>query len=50
MADHSKVQEIIDAFSIPVMAKVRIGHFVEAQVLEFLGVDMIDESEVLTHC
>ena len=38
----------MDAVSIPVMAKVRIGHFVEAQVLEFLGVDMIDESEVLT--
>ena len=48
MADPSKVQEIIDAVSIPVMAKVRIGHFVEAQVLESLGVDMIDESEVLT--
>jgi pyridoxal 5'-phosphate synthase pdxS subunit len=48
MADPSKVIEIIDAVSIPVMAKVRIGHFVEAQVLETLGVDMIDESEVLT--
>jgi pyridoxal 5'-phosphate synthase pdxS subunit len=48
MADPSKVIEIMDAVSIPVMAKVRIGHFVEAQVLEFLGVDMIDESEVLT--
>jgi pyridoxal 5'-phosphate synthase pdxS subunit len=48
MADPSKVQEIIDAVSIPVMAKVRIGHFVEAQVLESIGVDMIDESEVLT--
>ncbi len=48
MADPSKVQEIIDAVSIPVMAKARIGHFVEAQVLETLGVDMIDESEVLT--
>jgi pyridoxal 5'-phosphate synthase pdxS subunit len=48
MADPSKVKEIIDAVSIPVMAKVRIGHFVEAQVLETLGVDMIDESEVLT--
>lgn len=48
MADPSKVMEIIDAVSIPVMAKVRIGHFVEAQVLETLGVDMIDESEVLT--
>src|SRR5690606_17604672 len=39
---------IIDAVSIPVMAKARIGHFVEAQVLESLGVDYIDESEVLT--
>jgi pyridoxal 5'-phosphate synthase pdxS subunit len=48
MADPSKIQEIIDAVSIPVMAKARIGHFVEAQVLETLGVDMIDESEVLT--
>jgi pyridoxal 5'-phosphate synthase pdxS subunit len=48
MADPSKVEEIMDAVSIPVMAKVRIGHFVEAQVLEALGVDMIDESEVLT--
>ncbi|WP_292370324.1 pyridoxal 5'-phosphate synthase lyase subunit PdxS [Methanoregula sp. UBA64] len=48
MADPQKVQEIIDAVSIPVMGKVRIGHFVEAQVLEVLGVDMIDESEVLT--
>ena len=48
MADPAKVAEIIEAVSIPVMAKVRIGHFVEAQVLETLGVDMIDESEVLT--
>lgn len=48
MADPSKVIEIMDAVSIPVMAKVRIGHFVEAQVLQSLGVDMIDESEVLT--
>jgi pyridoxal 5'-phosphate synthase pdxS subunit len=48
MADPEKVIEIIDAVSIPVMGKVRIGHFVEAQVLEVLGVDMIDESEVLT--
>ena len=38
----------MDAVTIPVMAKCRIGHFVEAQVLESLGVDMIDESEVLT--
>jgi len=48
MADPLKIQEILDAVTIPVMAKVRIGHFVEAQVLESLGVDMIDESEVLT--
>jgi pyridoxal 5'-phosphate synthase pdxS subunit len=48
MADASKVQEIIDAVSIPVMAKARIGHFVEAQILQSLGVDYIDESEVLT--
>lgn len=48
MADPEKVSEIIEAVSIPVMGKVRIGHFVEAQVLEVLGVDMIDESEVLT--
>ncbi|MDI6645124.1 MAG: pyridoxal 5'-phosphate synthase lyase subunit PdxS [Methanobacteriaceae archaeon] len=48
MADPGRVEEIIDAVSIPVMAKVRIGHFVEAQVLQELGVDMIDESEVLT--
>jgi pyridoxal 5'-phosphate synthase pdxS subunit len=48
MADPEKVTEIIESVSIPVMGKVRIGHFVEAQVLEVLGVDMIDESEVLT--
>lgn len=48
MADPSKVIEIMDAVSIPVMAKIRIGHFVEAQILESLGVDIIDESEVLT--
>jgi len=48
MADPAKVSEIIDAVSIPVMAKARIGHFVEAQILQSLGVDMIDESEVLT--
>jgi pyridoxal 5'-phosphate synthase pdxS subunit len=48
MADPVKVLEIIDTVSIPVMAKARIGHFVEAQILEVLGVDMIDESEVLT--
>ena len=48
MADPQKVAEIIDAVSIPVMGKVRIGHSVEARILEALGVDMIDESEVLT--
>jgi pyridoxal 5'-phosphate synthase pdxS subunit len=48
MADPSKVEEIIGAVSIPVMAKSRIGHFVEAQILQALGVDYIDESEVLT--
>jgi pyridoxal 5'-phosphate synthase pdxS subunit len=48
MADPNKIIEIMDAVTIPVMAKCRIGHFVEAQVLEALGVDYIDESEVLT--
>jgi pyridoxal 5'-phosphate synthase pdxS subunit len=48
MADPTKIQEIMDCVSIPVMAKARIGHFVEAQALEALGVDMVDESEVLT--
>jgi pyridoxal 5'-phosphate synthase pdxS subunit len=48
MVDPETVAGIIDSVSIPVMGKVRIGHFVEAQVLEVLGVDMIDESEVLT--
>ncbi len=48
MADPTKVEEIMEAVSIPVMAKARIGHFVEAQVLQSLGVDYIDESEVLT--
>ncbi len=48
MADPEKISEIMDAVTIPVMAKVRIGHFAEAKVLEALGVDMIDESEVLT--
>jgi len=48
MADPLIIQNILDSVSIPVMAKVRIGHFVEAQALEALGVDMIDESEVLT--
>ncbi len=48
MAAIEKIQEIMDAVSIPVMAKARIGHFVEAQILEALGVDYVDESEVLT--
>jgi pyridoxal 5'-phosphate synthase pdxS subunit len=48
MSDPSMILEIMDSVSIPVMAKCRIGHFVEAQVLEALGVDYIDESEVLT--
>lgn len=48
MADPAIVQKIMDAVSIPVMAKARIGHFVEAKILEALGVDYIDESEVLT--
>src|SRR4026209_1312322 len=48
MSDPEMISGIMDAVSIPVMAKARIGHFVEAQVLEALGVDYIDESEVLT--
>lgn len=48
MSDPTKIIEIMEAVSIPVMAKARIGHFVEAQVLEALGVDYVDESEVLT--
>ena len=48
MASPKKIREIMAAVTIPVMAKVRIGHFVEAQALEALGVDFIDESEVLT--
>lgn len=48
MADPTVILRIMDAVTIPVMAKVRIGHFVEAQILEALGVDYIDESEVLT--
>ncbi len=48
MADPEIILRIMDAVSIPVMAKVRIGHFVEAQILQELGVDFIDESEVLT--
>ena len=48
MSSLELIQGIMDAVTIPVMAKARIGHFVEAQVLEALGVDYIDESEVLT--
>lgn len=48
MADPEMIMRIMDAVTIPVMAKVRIGHFAEAQILEELGVDYIDESEVLT--
>jgi len=48
MADPVVISEIVDTVTIPVMAKCRIGHFVEAEILEALGVDMVDESEVLT--
>jgi pyridoxal 5'-phosphate synthase pdxS subunit len=48
MSDPEMILQIMDAVSIPVMAKCRIGHFVEAQILEAIGVDYIDESEVLT--
>ena len=48
MSDPGLIKEIMSAVTIPVMAKVRIGHFVEAQILEAIGVDYIDESEVLT--
>ena len=48
MSDPTKIREILDTVSIPVMAKARIGHFVEAAILQQLGVDYIDESEVLT--
>ena len=48
MANISKIEEIMKTVSIPVMAKARIGHFMEARILEALGVDYIDESEVLT--
>lgn len=49
MSDPKMIKEIKAAVSIPVMAKVRIGHFVEAEILEAIGIDFIDESEVLTH-
>ena len=48
MSDPQMIAEIIEAVTIPVMAKARIGHFVEAQILEAMGVDYLDESEVLT--
>src|SRR3712207_542638 len=48
MSDPDMIDKIIEAVSIPVMAKARIGHFVEAQILQSLGVDYVDESEVLT--
>jgi len=48
MSDPELIQKIMDTVTIPVMAKVRIGHFVEAQILQAMGVDYIDESEVLT--
>ncbi|RCW44114.1 MULTISPECIES: pyridoxal 5'-phosphate synthase lyase subunit PdxS [unclassified Halanaerobium] len=48
MSDPKMIKEIVETVSIPVMAKVRIGHFVEAQILESLAIDYIDESEVLT--
>lgn len=48
MADPLLILRVMEAVSIPIMAKVRIGHIVEAQILESLGVDCIDESEVLT--
>ncbi len=48
MADPAIIEEIINTVTIPVMAKARIGHFVEAEILEAIGVDMVDESEVLT--
>merc|ERR1712070_115024 len=48
MTDPTMIKQIINSVSIPVMAKARIGHFVEAQILQHLGTDCIDESEVLT--
>ena len=47
MSDPAMIQAIMDAVSIPVMAKVRIGHFMEARILQAMGVDFVDESEVL---
>ena len=48
MSDPAMIQAIMDTVSIPVMAKVRIGHFMEARILQAMGVDFVDESEVLT--
>ena len=48
MANPKLIKQIIETVSIPVMAKARIGHFAEAQILQYLGVDFVDESEVLT--
>src|SRR5438128_8568825 len=48
MSDPKMIRDIMQAVTIPVMAKARIGHFAEAQILEALGVDFVDESEVLT--
>jgi pyridoxal 5'-phosphate synthase pdxS subunit len=48
MADVAKIEEIMAAVTVPVMAKARIGHFVEAQILQSVGVDYVDESEGLT--
>jgi len=48
MSDPGMVKSIMEAVTIPVMAKIRIGHFVEAQILQQIGIDYIDESEVLT--
>jgi len=50
MSDPKMIKDIMKEVTIPVMAKCRIGHFVEAQILEAIGVDFIDESEVLTPC
>ena len=48
MSDPAMIQQIMEAVSVPVMAKVRIGHFMEARILQAMGVDFVDESEVLT--
>ena len=48
MSDPQMIKEIMEACTVPVMAKARIGHFAEAQILEAVGVDYIDESEVMS--